>query len=67
MTLAVEAFTLENYFTHEFGVIEEETVMFFLTAFFVPLIWAINPLQIVKLIKRKINFESQLLTQREAN
>lgn len=33
----------------------------------VPIIWAINPFQIVVLIKRKLSFGKKHLTQREAN
>jgi hypothetical protein len=67
MTLFVEAFTYGNFYTHHYGVIEEESIMFFMNALLVPVIWAINPFQIYVLIKRKLNFGSKVLTQREAN
>jgi hypothetical protein len=67
MTLFVEAVTYGNFYTHHYGVIEEESIMFFMNALLVPVIWAINPFQIYVLIKRKLNFGSKVLTQREAN
>jgi membrane protein CcdC involved in cytochrome C biogenesis len=62
MTLAVEAITFKNFYSHSYGVIEEETIMFFLTAFFVPLIWFIHPYNVYKniqYIKNKDKFVSQ--------
>lgn len=41
--------------------------MFFMNAFFVPLIWMINPWQLGVLIKRKFNQGRKDLTQKEAN
>ena len=67
MTLAVEDFSLHNYYSHPYGVIEEETLMFFLNSFFVPLYWLVNPLYLVKLLKRSINYGKTSLTQEEAN
>ena len=67
MTLAVEDFSLHNYYSHPYGVIEEETLMFFLNSFFVPLYWLVNPLYLVKLLKRSINYGKASLTQEEAN
>lgn len=67
MTLLVEAITFNNYYIHEYGVIEEETVMFFLNAFFVPLFWLINPYSLKRAIERKLKFGRRDLTQREAN
>lgn len=55
MTLAVEAVTFKNFHSHQYGVIEEETIMFFVTAFFIPLIWFIHPLNIIRKIKLKLN------------
>jgi hypothetical protein len=67
MTLAVEDIKFGNFYTHPYGVIEEETVMFIMNAFFVPLIWLINPWHLVTLIKRKLNYGRKDLTQKEAN
>ena len=67
MTLAVEAIKFNNYFAHPFGVIEEETIMFFMNAFFVPLFWLVNPFHIIKVIKRKLSFGKRSLTQGEAH
>ena len=41
--------------------------MFFLTSFFVPLIWLVNPIYLIKAVKRKIYFENPKFTQKEAN
>lgn len=67
MTLAVEAFYLNNYYSHPYGLIEEETVMYFLNALFVPLFWVVNPFLIKKYIMRKLKLGRKDLTQREAN
>jgi hypothetical protein len=67
MTLAVEDLRFHNFYQHPYGVIEEETVMFFMNALFVPFIWLINPWQIGVLIKRKLNYGRKDLTQKEAN
>lgn len=64
MTLAVEAVRFNNYYSHLYGVIEEETVMFFLNAIFVPLFWLLNPLYLFKLIKRSIKHGKRSLTQK---
>lgn len=67
MTLAVEDLRFHNFYSHPYGVIEEETVMFFMNALFVPFIWLINPWQLSVLIKRKLNYGRKDLTQKEAN
>lgn len=67
MTLAVEAIRFNNYFSHLYGVVEEESVMFFLNALFVPLFWIVNPFQIIRVIKRNCFHGRRDLTQREAN
>ncbi len=41
--------------------------MFFINAFFVPLIWLINPEQIQVLITRKLHQDKSHFTQQEAN
>ena len=64
MTLAVEAIRFNNYYSHLYGVIEEETVMFFLNALFVPLFWLVNPYHILKYIRRNINYGKRSVTQR---
>ena len=48
MTLIVEAFILKNYYQHDFGVIEEETIMYIVNSVFVPIFWAINPIYLYK-------------------
>ena len=67
MTLFVEDFRFHNFYEHKYGLIEEETIMFFMNAFFVPLIWMVNPWHIYVLIKRKLKFGSKDMTQKEAN
>jgi hypothetical protein len=67
MTLAVEDLRFHNFYEHPYGVIEEEFVMFFMNALFVPFIWLINPWQLGVLIKRKFNYGRKDLTQKEAN
>lgn len=67
MTLAVEDLRFHNFYMHPYGVIEEETVMFFMNALFVPFIWLINPWQLTVLIKRRFNYGRKDLTQKEAN
>lgn len=41
--------------------------MFFMNAFFIQIIWLVNPWQIFVLIKRKLKEGNKDLTQREAN
>jgi hypothetical protein len=64
MTLAVEDLRFHNFYEHPYGVIEEELVMFFMNAIFVPFIWLVNPWQIVVLLKRKLNYGRRDLTQK---
>ena len=66
MTLAVEAITFKNFYSHQYGVIEEETIMFFVTAFFIPLVWLIHPYNLFKKLQLKMN-ENTLVTQEKAN
>ena len=67
MTLAVEAIKFKNYYQHPYGVIDEETVMFFLNAFFVPFFWLVNPFHLIKAVKRSLNYGKMSMTQAEAN
>jgi hypothetical protein len=48
----------------KYGVLEEESIMFFFNSFLIPIIWFIHPWQIYRLIKRKIYFGRKDLTQR---
>jgi hypothetical protein len=66
MTLAVEAITFKNFYSHPYGVIEEETIMFFVTAFFIPLVWLIHPYNLAKKISYLFK-KNTLVTQEEAN
>jgi len=60
----VEDLRFHNFYDHPYGVIEEESVMFFMNALFVPFIWLINPWQIMVLLKRKFNYGCKDLTQK---
>jgi hypothetical protein len=64
MTLAVEAISFGNYYAHDYGVIEEETVFFFMNSFLVPLIWLINPFHLFAILRRKFFYGKENLTQR---
>lgn len=63
MTLAVEAIKFHNYYSHPYGVVDEESIMFFMNSFFVPFFWLINPLRLYKIIKRKIYHGKKHFTQ----
>lgn len=67
MTIMVEALKFKNYYKHDFGVIEEETIMFILCAFLIPLIWTIHPLQLCHLRARNNHYGHLDVTQHEAN
>jgi hypothetical protein len=41
--------------------------MFVFNAFLVPIIWLVNPWEIMSIIRRKLNFGKKEMTQREAN
>lgn len=64
MTLLVEDVTLHNIYKEDFGVVEEESIMFFVNALFVPLLWLINPWYILRVIKRRISRGKTDITQR---
>lgn len=66
MTLLVEAIIYGNYMG-SLGVIEEETSMFIFNAYFTPLVWLINPYNVVAWIKRKIYYGNEWYTQHQAN
>jgi hypothetical protein len=67
MTLLVEDIQFNNIYTHKYGVVEEETIMFFMNGIIAPLIWIINPWHIYKTLKQKYYYGSKLITQEEAN
>lgn len=67
MTLIVEGIESENFYTHLYGLIDEETIMYFGLITFTPIFWLINPFQGIRRIKRKLNFGKRSLTQKEAN
>jgi len=41
--------------------------MFIINAFFIPFLWLVNPLQLIRIIRRKLNYGKSELTQGEAN
>ena len=67
MTIMVEALKFKNYYSHEFGVIEEETIMFILCAVLIPLIWIINPFQQCHVLERNEHVGKPDVSQHEAN
>lgn len=67
MTLTVEAIKTQNYYTYPYGLIDEETIMSFENATFIPLFWIVHPFWLAKVIKRKLNKGQKDYTQREAN
>ena len=52
MTIVVEGLIHNNYYTHPFGIIEEESLMFIFSAVLIPIIWMINPYQLAHQFKR---------------
>lgn len=64
MTLAVEAIRFHNYYSHPYGVVEEETIMFLMNSFFVPFFWLVNPTRIFKYFKRRLYYGKPSMTQR---
>ena len=48
MTLIVEAMMYQNYYTHHLGLIEEQSLMFFVVALLIPLILWIHPYNMFK-------------------
>jgi hypothetical protein len=64
MTLLVEDITFHNIYKEEYGVVEEESIMFFFNSFLVPIIWLINPWHIVHVIRRKYYLGKRNLTQK---
>ena len=67
MTLIVEGAAHTNVFEEKYGIVEEETIMFFFTAFLVPFIWLVNPWYLWKLLKRWYYKNTPYITQEEAN
>lgn len=63
MTLIVEAFILGNYYKHDYGVIEEETIMYIINSLFVPIFWAINPMFLYRKFMAWRNRNSMHFTQ----
>lgn len=67
MTVLVEAITKNNFFTHSLGVVESESVMIAFTSFITPLIWVLNPWNIVLACRRRLARNNRHLSQEEAN
>jgi hypothetical protein len=64
MTIFVEDLGFNNIYSFKYGVLEEESIMFFFNSFLIPIIWFIHPWQIYRLIQRKFYFGRKDLTQR---
>lgn len=67
MTLLVEDIRFNNIYTENYGVVEEETIMFFFSGFLVPLLWLINPWAIYSKIRQWYYYGRPDFTQGEAN
>ena len=67
MTLLVEDIWFHNIYSHAFGVVEQETIMFIMSGFVAPLIWLINPWHIYSKFYRQRHKNDLDLTQSEAN
>ena len=63
----VEGVTTHNIYEEQYGIVEEETILYFFNSFAIPLIWLINPWNIYKSLKRRIYYKSKDFTQEEAN
>lgn len=63
MTLLVEDLRFNNIYTHSYGVIEEESIIFIMNGLIAPLIWIINPWHIFKTLKKNYYYGSKLITQ----
>lgn len=67
MTLIVEGFGHHNIYSHPYGIVEEESIMFFFNAFLIPIIWLVHPWQLAHRIKRWYYYGRKDVTQSEAN
>jgi hypothetical protein len=67
MTLLVEDIRFHNIYSHDYGVVEEETIMFFMNSFLVPFIWFVNPWQLMIRAKRWYYYGKMDMTQKNAN
>lgn len=67
MTITVEALMHKNYYSHPFGIVEEESLMFIFSSILVPLIWLIHPYQLAHKFQRWLYEGTEYVTQKEAN
>ena len=67
MTLLVQDLHLHNIISSPFGVVEEESIMFFFSGFLVQIIWMVNPWHIYHEIRINFYKGSELFTQDQAN
>ena len=67
MSVVVEAVLNNNYYSHQFGIIEEESWMFVVSAVLVPIIWLVHPYQLCHRYKRWKYQNSEEVTQKKAN
>jgi hypothetical protein len=63
LTLIVEGALNTNVFHEKFGIVEEETIMFFFATLLVNLIWLVNPWYLWKVFQRKWHQDSPYITQ----
>ena len=67
MTLLIEGLVLKNYYEHDYGLIEEETIMFIFVSIFSSVFWAVNFGNLKKKIQRARLYGTNGITQSEAN
>ena len=58
-----EDWRFHNIYSHDFGVTEEETIMFVMNGFLAPCIWLINPWYLAKRVKQRIGYGDKFMTQ----
>jgi hypothetical protein len=63
MTLVVEGISFKNIYSEPYGIVEEESMMFFFNSFLIPIIWIIHPWQLAHIIKRWYYFGRKDVTQ----
>lgn len=66
MSLAVQALVFDNII-YQYGVVQNETIMFFFNAFIVNLIWIVHPQYYIHRIARWYYFGVKNITQKQAN
>lgn len=63
MKIVVETTQFNNYYRQDFGIIEEESLMFVFSAVFLPLLWLVHPNRLIHLVKRWVYYGRECVTQ----